>query len=513
MLARLSELQIIKGGYFRALAEGNRIRRVPITAARGKILARGGEEIVGNSEVKKKVSFSPESGYEKKQVSPGSQGEDIISEWKRDYFLGSSAAHLSGYLGEANEDEVGKVDGSCPQKGPRTLGLLVGRSGLEAQYDCVLRGSDGEELVEVDTMGRKIRTIGAKEPVAGQDVKTHIDYKLQKKLAEEMQGIKGAAVISDVKGQILALYSSPSFDPINVADSVLDTDLPLFNRVIGGAYHPGSVFKLVTATGALEEGEVDKDFRYTDTGSEVIKADPTAEILQDYVYTNWYFTQYGRAEGQLDITRAIARSTDTFFYKLGEFLGVERLANWARKFGLDQKTQLDLPGEIVGLVPDDKWKRRVKGERWFLGNTYHMAIGQGDLALTPIEVNTMVAAVASGGKLCHPTIADGASSGCIDLGIKKENTDLVKEGMLGVCRSGGTAFPFFDFEEKTGIAVACKTGTAETDEEDKTHAWFVAFAPVDNPEIVMTVLVEKGGEGSAVAAPIARKIFDYYFNP
>ena len=481
LAARLSEFSIIKGSYFRALAEGNRIRRVPITAARGKIIARGGEEIVGTRAD------------------------------QREYFLGSGAAHLTGYLGEVDEDEVGKIDGSCPQKGPHRLGQLVGRSGLEQQYDCRLRGIDGEELVEVDTRGRKVRIIGTKESVAGQDLKTHIDFRLQKKLAEVMEETKGAAVIIDGKGQVLALYSSPSFDPTDVAKSVEDRQLPLFNRVIGGAYHPGSVFKLVTATAALEEGKIDRDFVYLDTGSEVVKADPTAQIPQDYVYTNWYFTQYGRTEGEINLARALTRSTDTFFYKAGELVGVDALVSWAQKFGLGEATGIDLSGEISGLIPSPKWKMRVKGERWFLGNTYHMAIGQGDLALTPLAVNMMTSVIANRGKLCPPTIAGDTS--CSDLAIDKDNIAFIKEGMIGVCQAGGTAFPFFDFEAKSGVSVACKTGTAETEEEDKTHAWFTVFGPADNSELVMTVLVEKGGEGSAVAAPIARQVFDFYFNP
>lgn len=511
LVTRLIELQVIKGNYFRALAEGNRIRRVPITAARGKILARGGEVLVGNKEVKKEVTFAPESGYKKVEPNKDSNPQDIIKEWQREYYLGAQAAHITGYLGEVNEDEVGKVDGSCNQKGPRTLGLFVGRSGLEAQYDCTLRGIDGEELVEVDTAGRKVRVIGTKEPVAGQDITTTIDINLQRKLAETIGDSRSAAVITDTNGQILAMYSGPSFDPTNITPYLSNEGLPLFNRVLGGAYHPGSVFKIVTATAALEDGAIDKNYTYEDTGVVTIKADPQAQIVQDYTYTNWYFTQYGRTEGVIDLPRAIARSTDTFFYKLGESVGVDNLVSWAQKFGLDSPTGIDLPGEVTGLVPNPKWKKRVKGERWFLGNTYHMAIGQGDLALTPIAVNRVTTAIANGGKLCKPHLVGDDS--CQNLGISPDTINEIKEGMVGACTSGGTAFPFFDFADKVGFPAACKTGTAETFKEDITHAWFTVMAPADFPELVMTVMLEEGGEGSSEAAPLARQVFDYYFNP
>jgi penicillin-binding protein 2 len=203
----------------------------------------------------------------------------------------------------------------------------------------------------------------------------------------------------------------------------------------------------------------------------------------------------------------MARSTDTFFYKLGEFVGVEKLKGWGHKFGLDEPTGVDLPQEVAGLVPSPEWKLKVRGERWFLGNTYHMSIGQGDIALTPIGINTAISAIASGGELCRPKVRQQAPQECTDLGMSDKTIMLVKEGMKRACSSGGTGFTFFDFQIPTG----CKTGTAETGDGETTHAWFVAFAPVDFPEIVATVLVEKGGEGSSVAGPIAREIFDYWF--
>lgn len=510
LLGRLVELQIIKGGYFRGLAEGNRIRRVPIAAPRGRILARGGEVLVDNKEVKKRVIFDPEEGYEKTTNLTDAKEDEIITEWQRIYKLGDKFAHVSGYLGEVSEEELGKVNPRCPEKGPKKLGSFIGRTGLEEYYECTLSGIDGEELVEVDTSGERVRTLGTRKPIPGEDIKTNIDNQLQIKVSQTLQGKKGAIVAADPNGEILALYSSPSFDPnffVKGEDSqkieaiLKDENLPMFNRAVGGIFHPGSVFKPVVAVAALEEGEVDERFLFDDPGQIAIETP-----YGTFTYANWYFTQYGAKEGEINLVRAIARSTDTFFYKLGEFVGIAKLSDWARRFGLGELSGIDITGEVAGLIPTPEWKERVKGEPWFLGNTYHMAIGQGDIALSPLEVNSAISAISGGGKLCKPRVVKDPE--CRNLDVSSDNLKLVKEGMVGACTEGGTGFPFFDFEPQVG----CKTGTAETNEEGKTHAWFSAFAPSDFPEIVVTVLVEKGGEGSEVAGPIAREIFDYYFN-
>ena len=468
LVSRLFELQIIKGKYFRELSDGNRIKRIKIAAPRGKILARGGETLVGN-----------------------------FGDGKRNYVLGTMFAHTGGYLGEANEDEIGKINPKCPDKGPRILGDFVGRSGLEEEDDCFLRGVPGEELIEVDTSGKYVRTLGKIEPSVGQNIKTNIDFGLQKKVAEEMIGKKGAVIVTDANGEVLAFYSSPSFDPNNVVTSLNDPALPLFNRVIGGLYHPGSVFKPTIATAALEEGKIDKNYRYTDTG--IIK-------VNDYSYTNWYFTQYGRTEGEIGVIRAMARSTDTFFYKIGEITGIDQMVSYAEKFGYAEKSGIDIPGEIQGLIPTPDWKKKVKNEAWFLGNTYHFAIGQGDVAVTPIEVNRAIEVIGNGGKICRPMIVEKPK--CLSLNLKEETLDLIKTGMEGVCSEGGTGYTFFDWNSDKKIA--CKTGTAETNTDGKTHAWFTLFYPSTFPEITLTVLVEGGGEGSKIAGPVARKIMDYW---
>lgn len=517
LLSRLFDLQIIKGAYYKSLSEGNRIRRVPIASARGQILGRGGEVLVGSKEVKKRIIFDPDEGFTKTADFSVNGDSETITEWIRDYKLGEELGHVVGYVGEVNQEELSKVRAECPEKGPRRLGSLVGRMGLEKMYDCTLTGIDGEEMVEVDAFGNKVRILGKRQPRAGEVIKTTIDIGLQKKIYESMRGKKGAVVAMNPKGEVLALYSSPSFDPnifvvdkdgFKVQEVLVDTDLPLFNRAVGGMFHPGSVYKPIVALAALEEGEIDDKTFIEDTGKIVIETP-----YGTFTYTNWYFNQYGGVEGKIDLVRAIARSTDTFFYKLGENLGVEKMNSWSTKFGLDEKTGIDIPGEISGLIPSPQWNIDAKGERWFLGNTYHMSIGQGDIALTPLAVNTAISAIASDGEYCTPYIVEREldESKCQDLGIKKESIDLVKKGMNAACSNGGTGFTFFDFKEKSGIEVACKTGTAETERADP-HAWFTAFAPVEEPEIAVTVLVENGGEGSRVAGPIAREIFNYWFN-
>jgi len=510
LLTRLTELQIIKGAYYRDLSEGNRLRTLSITAPRGKIYARGGEILADNKEVKKTVVFDAKKGYTKQLVTGETPKDEMIQEWDRIYTTKQMVAHALGYLGSVREEEVNKPDPHCIEKGIRRGDTMVGRSGLEEQYDCVLRGIDGEELVEVDIQGNRIRTMGRKPPIPGSNINTTIDYGLQKRLSEAFGELPGAAVATDINGQILAFYSNPSFDPsvfitsnptndAIVRDLFNDTKLPLFNRAITGAYHPGSIFKIVTAAAALEDKKITPEFSYNDTGTVSVNG---------FDYTTWYFTQYGRTEGELVLSRALARSTDTFFYKVGEYVGIDRLVYWADKFGVGRKTNVDLPGEVSGLLPSPEWKQKVLNERWFLGNTYHFSIGQGDLLTTPLQANVLSATMANGGYVCEPTFIFQKTPKCVKLEIADETRDAIYQGLKEACQTGGTAYPFFDFTPP----VACKTGTAETGEKSPTHAWFTVIAPAENPEIVLTVLVEKGGEGSKVAAPIARDALDYWFH-
>jgi penicillin-binding protein 2 len=368
--------------------------------------------------------------------------------------------------------------------------------------------------------------------------------------------ISGAVVISDPRtGEILSMVSTPSFDPNSFTKNDEETifaflndtvKMPMMNRAIAGIYPPGSTFKIITTTAGLEEGKITAQTKIEDVGS---------FSIGEFSFPNWYFIQYGKKEGMLDVIGAIRRSNDIFFYKTAEMLGIENLERWMKKFNLGIPLGIDIPGEGRGIVPSDAWKKENFGEGWYLGDTYHLGIGQGYLLVTPIQVDAWTGVIANGGKLCKPHLKqiqnskikmpkdpekipsefNGASKGeCKDLALKKETIDVIKEGMKEACSLGGTGWPLFDFKVKTDstsvkdridgknfidskegwvkIPVACKTGTAEFgDSQKRTHAWFTTFAPVENPEIAITILVEKGGEGSNVAAPVAKKILEYYF--
>lgn len=514
LFAKLFEVQVIKGKYYKNLSEENRIKHVEIPAPRGKILARGGEILAGNIETKKRIIFNEEKGFILSDDLTNASNEDIIADYKRYYPMGDEFSHALGYLAKAGDDEVGKINPKCPEKKTIRSDSWIGKTGLEEYYECLLSGIPGEEIIEVDSSGNKIRTLGKREPIAGKDLKISIDYGLQSTLAKEMLGKKGAAIVTDTDGKILAFYSYPSFDPNifitkNNSDLISkllnDSNLPFFNRVIGGTFHPGSVFKPLVSLSALEEGLIDRNFVYNDTG--II-------TVNNYSYTNWYYTENGGTEGSINLVKAIARSTDTFFYTIGQMVGPDAIAKWANYFGLDKVTGIDIGGEIKGLIPTPDWKKQTKNESWFLGNTYHMSIGQGDVAVTPIEINTYIQAIASNGKYCPPHFLFDVPQNfqCKQIKVEQRNIDLVKEGMKAACSTGGTAYTFFDFEKlHNGISVACKTGTAEVSTDGEPHAWFTFFAPADKPQIIATILIERGGQGSSVAGPIARKLADYYF--
>jgi len=326
-----------------------------------------------------------------------------------------------------------------------------------------------------------------------------------------LQGKKATVIISNPNnGQILVMVSSPSMDPnafsyqkddIQINQYLNDKDgLPMLNRTISARYHPGSVFKPVMATAGLESGVITQASMYNDTG--VIK-------VGEYSFSNWHITSTGVTNGMINVVTALQKSNDVFFYKLGQDLGVDRIKTWADKYGYGQLTGVELPGETPGLTPDNDWKLANKGEKWYLGDTYHLSIGQGLLSVTPLQVNQMTNTVAMWGTRCQPTILKDGQPKCQSLGIKHDDLAVVRQGMIEACKPGGTAWPLYNFKTQIG----CKTGTAEVgDGSNDSHAWLTAFAPVDNPEISITVMVERGGEGSDTAAPIVGDILKEWFN-
>jgi len=497
MLTKLAELQLVFGSNNRKTADNNRLRQIANPAPRGLIFDRAKRQLVENiplyrsCEVEEKTQTIVcrkllRDEALRAEVEGGVNAEKLRTDVGRNYPYGKVLAHLLGYLGEVNEDEV--------KNGSFRLGDFVGRMGMEQQYEKNLRGVNGLEVTEVNTQGEIIRDLGKIEPVAGENLYLTVDAELSRVAYEALAGRPGAVVATEAKtGKVLVLVSSPSFDPNNLETKYFqDPQTPLFFRTISGTYPPGSVFKIVTATAAIEEGKVDQNTLYKDSG-----------IIQigDFSFKNWYFTQYGRTEGEIGIVKAISRSTDTFFYKVGEWTGAQKVVDWAMIYGLGAKTGINLPGEAAGLVPDPQ-------KEWYLGNTYHLAIGQGDLLVTPLQQNQLGAVIANNGKWCKPILTENEAVDCRDLNLKKETLDLIKDGLVAACSPGGTAYPLFDFKPQ----VACKTGTAEIgDKAENTHAWLTAFAPADDPQIVVTVLVEAGGQGSDQAAPIARKVLEKWF--
>ncbi|TAL40210.1 MAG: hypothetical protein EPN89_20100, partial [Methylovulum sp.] len=264
------------------------------------------------------------------------------------------------------------------------------------------------------------------------------------------------------------------------------------------------------AAGALEEGAINEKTIIEDIGT--ISAGK-------HTFGNWYFLQYGKTEGMLNIVSALKRSNDIFFYKTGEKLGEEKIASWAKRFGFGAQTGSVLLDE-EGLIPTRFWKKEVLHEGWFLGDTYNLSIGQGYLLTTPLQINRAAAAFANGGYLCQPLVKKTTKGLCTKLPLSQKTIDIVQRGMKKVClpadsegKTGGTGWPFFNFVVKNEkIAVGCKTGTAQSHvESNLPHAWFTVFAPFEKPEIILTVLVEESGEGSNVAAPIAKEILKAYF--
>lgn len=484
LLARVSYLAVFEQGQYSLLSEGNSVEQVRVPARRGIIYDHLGVPLVRNIE------------------EEGERG--------REYLLGEDAAHLVGYVSEASEDELGCVAGICYAPGE-----WLGRVGVELVMESTLKGRDGGRLLEKDARGEVVRELGSNEAEAGEDVYLSIDATLQRVMAESMHDkegnvLRGSVVALDMQGKVLGLYSSPSYDPnlFTVRDDpeqkaeILsnEDERYLFDRAVGGVYPPGSVYKLVTAHAGLASGEIDQETKIEDTGE--IRVD-------EYRYGNWYFDQYGKTEGELNVERALARSNDIFFYKVGEWLGPAKLVKMSKELGLATQTGIELSGEAEGLVPDELWKERVIGERWFLGNTYHMSIGQGDLLVTPLQVARMTLSAVSGRK-CEVSVLRDSPVKCEEIAeLTSKNLEIVREGMRQACSTGGTAYPLFDLEPYA----ICKTGTAEhagqvNDDQVEPHAWITVAYPGENPEMILVVMAESAGEGSEVAGGVAREILD-----
>lgn len=504
---RIFHLQITEGAYNRQLADGNRIQVKVIYAPRGIIYDRNGVILARNDPgFKLGANFISRDEVLKMEIKDDPRFKEIEIDNIRIYPLAEKTAHILGYVGETNQDEL-----KTPKFKNYNQGDIIGRGGVEEAYESFLRGKDGGEVIEVDAKGRKLRSLRTIEAIPGNNLYLTIDSDLQIQIFNQLVSATkkvgvccGAVIVTDPqKGQIISMVSLPSYDPKNINDYLLARDFPILNRAIAGLYPPGSTFKIASSLAGLSTGKITAQTNFEDTG--VVN-------LGQYTFTNWYFTQYGKLEGSVNLVKALKRSNDTYFYHLAQLTGEKVLQDTARKLGFGKKVGIDIPGEVLGLVPDNEWKLNKTGEVWFPGDTLHMAIGQGFVLTTPIQVNNLVSFIASGGKVITPHVIlkkEFKLSHPQEL-FKKEDVGLVKKGLSEVTKQGGTAWPFFNFP----IESAGKTGTAEFgDLKDRTHAWYSGFAPVDDPKIVVTVLIEGGGEGSSVAAPVAKEVMRWFFSP
>lgn len=568
---RVFYLDVIKGEYYSELSRGNRIRALVIKAPRGKILDKFGSALVSNvpsTDVVIIPSDLPEKYEERKllaqtlsgilhmeegdiETAIGSQNlksldpvllkENISQEEAlilaerarslpgisientaiRKYENSVMFSPIIGYEGKITREEMAKNPGY-------SMTDYIGKTGLEKYYEKELKGKNGAKQVEVDSLGNIKKNLGSIDPQAGNDLVLNIDEGLQKKLYDSMASVleqtgtkTAAAVAIDPRnGGVLAMVSLPSYDNNLFAQGISNEDyqkiindknLPLFNRVIAGEYPPGSTLKPAVAAAALMEGTIKEDTKVNDSSGAI--------NLGSWRFGDW------KTHGIVDVKKAIAESCDVFFYSLGggyggiQGLGMDRMKEYENLFGLGSPTGIDIQGESIGLIPSEQWKLEKLGEKWYIGDSYHSAIGQGFITVTPLQLANYIAAVANGGTLYEPHIvsrvkkSDGSPE-IVNPKIVRQNfipdsvLNIVREGMRQTV-TGGTSQNLKDLP----VAVAGKTGTAEFGGEGKTHGWFVSFAPYENPEIAMAVLVEGGGEGHSTAVPITKDVLKWYFTP
>ncbi len=567
---RVFYLQVIRGNYYSELSKGNRIREIAIKAPRGLIFDKAGKKLVHNvpsfdlviipadlpddsrerlkeeeelAEILQMNSRSLKAMVEsqdRNSFSPVllkenvSQEEALIFFEKRERFRGfhldktavrkyedgNCFSFIIGYTGKITKNELKEF--------PNYLMTdYVGKTGLEYSYEKYLRGRHGKQEVEVDSLGNIKKNFGAKSPINGSDLYLSLDSGLQKKIQDSLERIlqdietnaAAAVAINPQNGEILALASLPSYDNNLFAEGIsseeynsliTDKDKPMFNRAVSGEYPPGSTFKPLVAAASLQEG--------------IINPGTTVNCLGAISIGKFRFPDW-KVHGITDVRKAIAESCDVFFYAVGggwdnvSGLGIDRMKKYANLFGLGRILGIDIPGEAPGLIPDQSWKMKTFNEKWYIGDDYHCAIGQGFITATPLQLANYAAAIANGGIVYQPHLVRSIKNSNGDEEtikpkilhknfIAPSNIEIVKEGMRqAVTSSSGSARSLSDLK----VAVAGKTGTAQFGSEDKTHGWFISFAPYDNPEIAMAVLVEGGGEGHSTAVPVTKEVYRWYF--
>ena len=550
IFANLFWMQVVSWDYYRSLSEKNRIRVIYLEGPRGKILDRKNEILASNRlsfncsviprEAKRRIHESCqivaeilgvdaedlEKTYSRRK--PGvfntvllaegiSSGQAIAIEERldllpgflietrpqREYPYDESAAHLTGFTGPMNEAEVDALE----SYGYRQADWL-GREGLEKSYESYLRGQSGGLQIEVDSRGRLIKPLGVKEPKEGRDLQLTIDAKLQAHVQKLLKEYKGAVAVMELnEGGLLSINSSPSFDPnlfasVNgrkeVGKYLHDSSAPMVNRGIRGQFPPGSTFKIITALAALENHKITSHTSFTCPGYMMIGGKR---------FRCWSDAGHGAQS----IFEAFAHSCDVFFYNTGLLVGADAIYEKSLEFGLSRPTGIDLPSEKKGFVPSKEWKKKVYHAGWYDGDTANFAIGQGYLQVTPIQALVVIAAAATSGQLYKPHVIDKidgvkvAERSARSIEESSENWKYVKEGLDQVVNSNtGTG----RLARVAGLHIAGKTGTAQSG-KGEDHAWFVGFAPVENPKIALVVFLEHGGHGGVTAAKVANSVFGW----
>jgi penicillin-binding protein 2 len=555
---RMAWLQLYKGLYYGAQADGNRMRSVILLAPRGKILDCNGvvladntpafvlnilpgrtvtepeirlltqilsmkEEDVRARVAKSKTTYEPvaiKAELNMKEVTLLEENAKdlpnvaLTSQAVRRYPYPGLAAHVLGYVGEVSEAQMreGRYKGM-------PSGSIVGKDGLEWVYDKELRGVNGRKTEEVDVRGRVVQQLAGQAPTPGQNLVMTIDYRLQKTLEDAMDhhlqelGLQAAAAVAidPNTGAVKALASRPGFDPNWFVGGISSKNWnlinnnphhPLNNKVIDGEYPAGSTFKVVTGSAGLEEHKVAPEELIFDSGR------------------HWLIDMRnagGEALGWLNFQNAFAKSDNVYFYEVGRRVGIDKLDEYARRYGFGQKTGIALPGEAEGIVASPAVKRKLLKDDWYLGDTFNTSIGQGLTLVTPIQLAQMLGSVAAGGTLHPPFLvdkiqnADGSTASVLprpkerSLGISDDTIRRIQNGLKGVTQPGGTAAWFAGLP----TAIAGKTGTAENP-HGRDHSWFIAYAPAEKPSLVLVCIVEQGGFGSTASAPIIYEVLNNY---
>ncbi len=578
LLARFVYLQVVQHEYYMTRAEDNRIALVPVAPARGLILDRNGVVLARNYsaytlEINSKKTTDIEDtitrlakvvrvdSRDRRQfkrlmdetrgagsvpirtrLSDGEMarfaanryqfpGVEIRARLFREYPLQTLASHAIGYIGRISGRDIKHLEESDQLESYRGTDY-IGKTGLEASYEHELHGTTGSAQVEIDANGRSIRTLSSTPPVPGSNIELSLDTRLQAVAERAFGNYRGALVaIEPSTGGVLAFVSHPGFDPNLFVEGIdpqhwdalnNSPDRPLTNRALAGTYPPGSTVKPFMALVALQTGKRTPEYAIDDPGYFTLPG----------VTHRWRDWKVG-GHGRVDLQLSIVQSCDTYYYGVGNDVGIDAIHGLLSQFGFGAKTGIDLEGERVGVLPSQNWKREHLHQKWFSGDTISVAIGQGYFTATPIQLALAVATLANNGVMFQPHLARFiqdprtgerhavASDPLRSISLDQRWMDLVKQAMVDVMRPGGTAAAAglnsaYSFAGKTGTAqvIAIKQNerydAQRINERYRDHALFVAFAPAENPRIALGMLVENGGSGSGTAAPIARIVLDSY---